>query len=52
MLGILKTTQHLTPSVVEFVPLQDFTQASDLDWTKTISEIDRQLYAKYNLSTA
>lgn len=32
-----------------FVPIQDFTAASDIDWTKPISEIDRQLYAKYGL---
>ena len=32
------------------VPLQDFTPSSDIDWTKPISEIDRQLYAKYGLS--
>ena len=33
-----------------FVPLQDFTPNSDIDWTKPISEIDTQLYAKYNLT--
>lgn len=33
-----------------FVPLQDFTSQSDIDWTKSIAEIDRQLYAKYNLT--
>ena len=31
------------------VPLQDFTRASDLDWSKSIPEIDQQLYAKYGL---
>mgnify|MGYP007102052571 CR=1 FL=1 len=31
-------------------PLQDFTQNSDIDWTKSIPEIDAQLYAKYGLS--
>ena len=30
-------------------PLQDFTTDSDIDWSKPISEIDRQLYAKYDL---
>lgn len=33
-----------------FVPLQDFTMRSDIDWNKSISEIDQQLYAKYGLS--
>ena len=31
------------------VPLQDFTSASDIDWTKSIPEIDQQLYKKYGL---
>ena len=31
------------------IPNQDFTSASDIDWSKSIPEIDRQLYAKYGL---
>lgn len=50
MLNILKTTQHLTPDVWKYVPLQDFTSNSDIDWSKSISEIDQQLYKKYGLS--
>lgn len=50
MLGILKTTQDLTPDKWRFVPLQDFTSSSDIDWSKSIKEIDQQLYRKYNLS--
>lgn len=49
LLGVLKITQDITPAVWRFVPLQDFTTASDIDWTKPIPEIDRQLYAKYGL---
>lgn len=49
LLGVLKITQDITPAVWHFVPLQDFTTASDIDWTKPIPEIDRQLYAKYGL---
>lgn len=44
------TSIHLTKSVFRFVPLQDFTENSDIDWTKSITEIDKQLYKKYNLS--
>ncbi|MBP5620848.1 MAG: hypothetical protein J6X44_02405 [Thermoguttaceae bacterium] len=33
-----------------YVPLQDFTSNSDVDWTKSIAEIDQQLYKKYGLS--
>ena len=31
------------------VPLQDFTSASDIDWTQSIPDIDKQLYKKYKL---
>ena len=30
--------------------MQDFTINSDIDWSKSIHEIDLQLYKKYNLS--
>lgn len=33
-----------------FVPMQNFTTGSGIDWSKSIEEIDMQLYAKYNLS--
>lgn len=32
------------------IPLLDFTANSDIVWTKSISEIDKQLYKKYGLS--
>ena len=50
MLGILKITQDNTAKTWKLVPMQDFTANSDIDWTKSISEIDQQLYRKYNLS--
>ena len=49
MLGVLKTTQDITPQKWEHVPLQNFAPASDIDWTKSIPEIDQQLYKKYGL---
>lgn len=49
LLGILKITQDNPPEKWRFVPLQDFTTASDIDWNASIPEIDRQLYAKYGL---
>lgn len=52
MLGILKVTQLNPNGTWKYVPLQDFTSASDIDWSKTIPEIDRQLYAKYGLDEA
>ena len=51
MLGTLKITQNnKTKAVWQNVPLQDFTVDSDIDWSKSISEIDQQLYKKYGLS--
>lgn len=52
MLGVLKITQHNDIGTWRYVPLQDFTPSSDIDWTKSIPEIDRQLYAKYGLDEA
>ncbi len=49
MLGVLKITQHNSPEKWEYVPMQDFTNKSDVDWSKSISDIDKQLYAKYGL---
>ena len=43
-------TMQVTASVFQFVPLQDFTPQSDIDWSQSIANIDRQLYAKYNLT--
>lgn len=50
MLGILKVTQDNPKSTWKYVPLQDFTENSDIDWSLTIPEIDQQLYKKYKLS--
>lgn len=50
MLGTLKATQHNPKDTWANVPMQDFTVDSDIDWSKSIPEIDVQLYAKYNLS--
>ena len=49
LLGVLKITQHLSPEKWKYVPLQDFTPNSDIDWSKSIPEIDQQLYKKYGL---
>lgn len=50
MLGVLKRTQEITPDKWKYVPLQDFTDQSDIDWSASISDIDKQLYRKYGLS--
>ena len=50
MWSILKVTQNGNKPVWRFIPMQDFTQNSDIDWSKSIPEIDKQLYAKYGLT--
>lgn len=50
LVGIYKNTQHTTKRVYVAVPVQDFTSNSDIDWAKEVSQIDKQLYKKYNLS--
>ena len=49
MLGILKVTQDNSPEKWQYVPLQNFKNDSDIDWSKNIREIDMQLYKKYGL---
>ena len=41
---------NLSPEKFQFIPLQDFTDISDIKWNKSIAEIDKQLYAKYKLT--
>ena len=50
MLGILKVTQDNKKSTWKYVPMQNFTETSDIDWTQSISDVDKQLYKKYGLS--
>ena len=49
ILGVLKVTQDNDRGVWKLIPLQDFTPNSDIDWSKSIHEIDLQLYRKYGL---
>lgn len=51
LLGVLKITQHITPDKWRYVPMQNFTKQSDVNWLRTIKEIDRQLYKKYGLAS-
>ena len=50
LLGILKVTQHNSRNVWSYIPLQNFTSQSDIDWSQSVADIDKQLYAKYKLS--
>lgn len=45
-----KTSQNTARATYAHVPIQDFSDNSDIDWSKSIPEIDQQLYKKYGLS--
>lgn len=49
MLSVLRVTQDTTAYKWKYVPLQDFTNHSDIDWSQSIHDIDLQLYRKYGL---
>lgn len=50
LLGVKKVTQDNPKAVWDMIPLQDFTPSSDIDWSLSISQINKQLYMKYGLS--
>ena len=50
LLGVKKTTHHSPPIVWGSIPLQNFKTDSDIDWTQSIADIDKQLYEKYHFS--
>ena len=50
MHSLAKSSQDATSKTYKFVPLQDYTSDSDIDWNKSIPEIDQQLYRKYKLT--
>ena len=49
MVGTMKATNGLKFEVWSNVPLQNFTENSDIDWSKSVHDIDIQLYKKYGL---
>ena len=50
MLGTLKATQDNPRDTWANVPLQDFTEGSDIDWSVSVDEVDEQMFRKYGLS--
>ncbi len=46
----VKNSQNVTQIVYRFVPMQNFTNQSDIDWNTTIKEIEKQLYSKYSFT--
>ena len=52
LVSSIKITQSASCRFYRFVPLQDFTSSSDIDWSKSIEEIDEKLFDKYGLTDA
>ncbi len=50
LVSVKKISQHTNKETYQHIPLQDFTEHSDIDWTKSVADIDKQLYAKYGLT--
>lgn len=50
LVAIMKQTQNMPAIIYKYVPMQDFTESSDIDWSESIDEINQKLYEKYNLS--
>lgn len=48
--GLAKASQDAARSTYRFIPLQDFTYNSDINWELSSTEIDRQLYEKYRFT--
>jgi len=44
------SSMHITKLNYQFVPMQDFTAESDIDWSQRVAQIDQQLYHKYGLT--
>ena len=48
--SLLKSSQDATSKTFDYVPIQDISENSDIDWSKSIKDIDQQLYSKYELT--
>lgn len=46
----IRKNKNMTRDTYSDTPMQDFSENSDIDWSKSVPEIDKQLYAKYKLS--
>ena len=49
LISQLASTQHLSKEKFAYVPILNFANTCDIDWNKSVAEIDQQLYAKYGL---
>lgn len=50
LLYFRRGSMRVTQSVFEYIPLQDFTSSSKIDWSQSIDDINHQLYGNYSFS--
>ena len=50
LVSAIKISQSAPNRVYKYVPIQNFANDSDIDWSKSIADIDKQLYKKYGLT--
>ena len=50
LVSIKKKTQNGARGVYQLVPMQDFTSQSDIKWSESVRNIEKQLYTKYQMS--
>ncbi len=50
LISLRKMTRHATRSTYSWVPMQDFTAQSDIDWSRPVADVDHLLQAKYGLT--
>ena len=50
LVSAMKITQSAPSKVYKFVPLEKLNSSSDIDWSKSIPEINKQLYKKYGFT--
>lgn len=50
LVSAMKITQSAPSKVYKFVPLEKLDSISDIDWSKTVTEINKQLYKKYGFT--
>ncbi|MDK2585015.1 Eco57I restriction-modification methylase domain-containing protein [Romboutsia sedimentorum] len=48
--SLAKTSHDAPRGTYRFIPMQDFSNSGDIDWSVSTEMIDRQLYEKYGLS--
>lgn len=49
LVGIRKL-KNMTQDTYSFVPIQNFTDNSDINWFNAVTDIDQQLYSKYGFN--